>query len=338
MTRYMMAATDAGGERLGERVASPAPTLGEVAEFGGSCRTNYVSVCDDRDHITLYGRDAVGSWSVIAAGVDVETAEEVRLWFDLAQHYRGRVVGRHRRPGRPPSRPRLDAGKRADGRGTGRLACRGADPGTRPGLPHAGAGGGSLRSGLERVRAGGRRRERSDGVSGHAGGQVGFSGERRGSGEGDIELGPSAAGARHVHRGGGVRSPPAGRGRVHGRLQGRGHAARSASEGSAVIAAFTVDDPYRGDRGQGVLAARRDRAAARPARPAGLAALRRGVLVHRVRRGRPLQFWTDRPMDVQPVPEQIAVLVRRHRHLAARMPAGPWWRLLLTVSDSAAAR
>jgi hypothetical protein len=41
-----------------------------------------------------------------------------------------------------------------------------------------------------------------------------------------------------------------------------------------------------------------------------------------------------RRIDV-PVPEQIALLVRRQRHLAARLPAGPWWRLLLTVSHTA---
>jgi hypothetical protein len=48
-----------------------------------------------------------------------------------------------------------------------------------------------------------------------------------------------------------------------------------------------------------------------------------------------LRFWSDGRSTEARVPEQIAVLVRRQRHLAARMPAGPWWRLLLTVSDSA---
>jgi hypothetical protein len=37
--------------------------------------------------------------------------------------------------------------------------------------------------------------------------------------------------------------------------------------------------------------------------------------------------------DLVRVPEQIGLLVRRQRHLAARMPAGPWWRLLLTVDQ-----
>ncbi|MFI6967286.1 hypothetical protein ACIBN5_36675, partial [Streptomyces sp. NPDC050255] len=47
-----------------------------------------------------------------------------------------------------------------------------------------------------------------------------------------------------------------------------------------------------------------------------------------------LSFWDrDRPMDAR-VPEQIALLVRRQRHLAAAMPAGPWLRLLLTVTKA----
>lgn len=45
-----------------------------------------------------------------------------------------------------------------------------------------------------------------------------------------------------------------------------------------------------------------------------------------------VRFWTDRPNDPAPVPESIMALVRRQRDIAARMPAGPWWRLLLTVT------
>lgn len=46
-----------------------------------------------------------------------------------------------------------------------------------------------------------------------------------------------------------------------------------------------------------------------------------------------LRFWSDGHSGLVPVPETIAELVRRQRHVAARMPAGPWWRLLLTVSN-----
>ncbi|GAA3355901.1 hypothetical protein GCM10017744_020300 [Streptomyces antimycoticus] len=67
MTGYVMAATDAGGERFGERVVPTAPTLGEAAAFGDSYRMNYVSVRRGHDDITLYGRDATGTWSVLVA-------------------------------------------------------------------------------------------------------------------------------------------------------------------------------------------------------------------------------------------------------------------------------
>jgi hypothetical protein len=36
---------------------------------------------------------------------------------------------------------------------------------------------------------------------------------------------------------------------------------------------------------------------------------------------------------VVPVPESVAALVRDQRHAVAMMPAGPWWRLLLTVTN-----
>jgi hypothetical protein len=47
-----------------------------------------------------------------------------------------------------------------------------------------------------------------------------------------------------------------------------------------------------------------------------------------------LQFWSDdRPGGLVPVPQSIAQLVRQQREVAAAMPAGPWWRLLLTVTN-----
>ncbi|MEU4746928.1 hypothetical protein AB0G02_41620, partial [Actinosynnema sp. NPDC023658] len=45
-----------------------------------------------------------------------------------------------------------------------------------------------------------------------------------------------------------------------------------------------------------------------------------------------VRFWTGQPNDVVAVPEPIMALVRRQREVAARMPAGPWWRLLMTVT------
>lgn len=46
-----------------------------------------------------------------------------------------------------------------------------------------------------------------------------------------------------------------------------------------------------------------------------------------------LQFWSEDRTGLVPVPQSVADLVRQQREVAARMPAGPWWRLLLTVTN-----
>ncbi|HEY2674319.1 MAG TPA: hypothetical protein VGJ07_28625 [Rugosimonospora sp.] len=46
-----------------------------------------------------------------------------------------------------------------------------------------------------------------------------------------------------------------------------------------------------------------------------------------------LRFWAHGRSGLVPVPKPIGELVRRQRQVAARMPAGPWWRLLLTVTN-----
>jgi hypothetical protein len=47
-----------------------------------------------------------------------------------------------------------------------------------------------------------------------------------------------------------------------------------------------------------------------------------------------LRFWSANHTGLVPVPESVAELVRRQREVAAAMPAGPWWRLLLTVTNT----
>jgi hypothetical protein len=46
-----------------------------------------------------------------------------------------------------------------------------------------------------------------------------------------------------------------------------------------------------------------------------------------------LRFSADGGTALVPVPQSIAELVRLQREAAAGMPAGPWWRLLLTVTN-----
>lgn len=46
-----------------------------------------------------------------------------------------------------------------------------------------------------------------------------------------------------------------------------------------------------------------------------------------------LQFWSEDRTGLVPVPQSVAELVSRQREVAAQMSAGPWWRLLLTVTN-----
>ncbi|MFN6547614.1 hypothetical protein [Mycolicibacterium nivoides] len=46
-----------------------------------------------------------------------------------------------------------------------------------------------------------------------------------------------------------------------------------------------------------------------------------------------VQFWAQDRTGLVPVPQSIADLVRQQREVAARMSAGPWWRLLLNVTN-----
>lgn len=47
-----------------------------------------------------------------------------------------------------------------------------------------------------------------------------------------------------------------------------------------------------------------------------------------------LRFWSGDQSGLVPVPVSIAQLVRQQRKVAAGMPAGPWWRLLMTGSNN----
>ncbi|QKG19754.1 hypothetical protein [Actinomadura verrucosospora] len=46
-----------------------------------------------------------------------------------------------------------------------------------------------------------------------------------------------------------------------------------------------------------------------------------------------LRFSSYHRSVVVPVPESVSALVREQRGIVAMMPAGPWWRLLLTVTN-----
>jgi hypothetical protein len=47
-----------------------------------------------------------------------------------------------------------------------------------------------------------------------------------------------------------------------------------------------------------------------------------------------LRFWSADRTGLVPVPQSVADLVRSQREVAARMSAGPWWRMVLNVTNS----
>lgn len=336
---YVSTAIDVSGEPFGERVSSSAPTLAEAAGLGDLHEADYVVAGrDDGDVVTLYGRDAGGSWSVIAADVDVETAEEVGLWFDLTRHYRGRTsdgtgpVGRAAHPLDqvwPPEGGRM-AAARAISLVVERIRTRRLDYPTQGLAADRFEAGWSVYAPVDV--------DESDPMAfldmpvGRAVFLVSDAGRIK---EMSSSVPPQQAEAMFTAEEAYVRRGPAEE-RFMADLRDQVMRLDRASEGSAGISSFTIDAPS-----EEAVAARASRLVGPIVQQVALLGppgwdrfavafsfTVSGEVAH-------LRFWCgNRSTDVH-VPEQIAVLVRRQRHLAARMPAGPWWRLLVAVSHSA---
>ncbi|MBI0293609.1 hypothetical protein JBE04_03650 [Streptomyces sp. PRKS01-29] len=340
---YVLTAIDVSGEPFGERVTPTAPTLAEAAGFGDLHEADYaVAGREDGDVVTLYGRDAGGSWSVIAADVDVGTAEEVGLWFDLTQHYRGRssaatgtATGPGGRPGHPldqvstPEGGRM-AAPRAISLVVERIRARRLDYPTQGLAADRFEAGWSVYAPVDV--------DESDPMAfldmpvGRSVFLVSDAGRVK---EVSSAVPPRQAEEMFTAEEAYVRREPAEE-RFMADLRDEVMRLDRASEGSAGIASFTIDAPA-----EEAVAARASRLLdpivqqvallGPPGWDRFVAAFSFTVSGEVAQ----LRFWCgNRTTDVR-VPEQIAVLVRRQRHLAARMPAGPWWRLLLAVGHSA---
>ncbi|MGW7614407.1 hypothetical protein ACWGLG_00875 [Streptomyces antimycoticus] len=335
---YVLTAVDVSGEPLGQRVSSSAPTLAEAAGLGDLHEADYVVAGrDDGDVVTLYGRDAGGSWSVIAADVDVETAEEVCLWFDLTQHYRGRTS-----PGTDPGGradhpldhvPTPEGGQMAAARAISlvveRIRARRLDYPTQGLAADRFEAGWSVYAPVDA--------DESDPMAfldmpvGRAVFLVSDVGRVK---ETSSSIPPQQAEDMFTAEEAYVRRRPAEE-RFMADLRDQVMGLDRASGGSAGISSFTIDAPT-----EQVVAARASRLVDPIVQQVALLGPpgwdRFAVAFSFTVSGEvaQLRFWCgNRSTDVR-VPEQIAVLVRRQRHLAARMPAGPWWRLLLAVSHS----
>jgi hypothetical protein len=336
MARYVMAATDAGGERFKERVLLETPTLTEVAAYGDGYQSTYVQVSDEHSAVTLYGRNAGGSWSLIAADVDAETAGEVGRWFDLVEHSPGGS------PGRGPGG--------ANGRPLDRVPPPQGEPMTAER---------AVSLVVERIRA--RRLDHpTDGLAVDR-----FTAGWSVYAPVDVDDSDPMA----------FLDMPVGRSVFLVSDTGRVKEMSSSVPPQLAEEMFTAEEAYVRRRldGEEFLAGLEDevlRLGSEAGNPAGIAsftietpseavATRAQALLGPIAQqlallGPPgwdrfdatfsftvsgevaqLRFRTGgRDVEV-PVPEQLAPLVRRQRHLAARMPAGPWWRLLLTLSHTA---
>jgi hypothetical protein len=336
---YVLTAIGVDGEPFGERVSSTAPTFAEAAELGDLHEADYVTAGrGDGDVVTLYGRDAGGTWSVIAADVDVETAEEVCLWFDLTQHYRGRSSagtdpgGRADHPLDHASTP--EGGRMAAARAISlvveRIRARRLDYPTQGLAADRFEAGWSVYAPVDV--------DESDPMAfldmpvGRSVFLVSDVGRVK---EISSSIPPQQAEEMLAAEEAYVRRRPAEE-RFMADLRDEVMRLDSESEGSAGISSFTVDGPTTE-----VVAARASRLLGPIAQQLALlgppgwdrfAAVFSFTVSGEVAQ---LRFWSGNRSTEARVPEQIAVLVRRQRHLAARMPAGPWWRLLLTVSHSA---
>ncbi|RKN35877.1 hypothetical protein [Streptomyces hoynatensis] len=350
---YLLSAVDVAGESFGDRGSATAPTLGEAAEWGERHEANYVLAGPaDGDVVTLYGRDAGGGWSVVAAGVDVETAWEACLWFDLTQHYAGGPVSPGGGPGNGPG-PGADSGadsgggvrhpldlvpepaggrmaaERAISLVVERIRARGLDYPTRGLAADRFDGGWSVYAPAEV--------DESDPMAfldlpvGRSVFLVGDLGRVK---EISSSVPPPQAERMFAAEEAYVRRGLADE-RFLAELGNEAMRRDAESGGAAGIASFTVEPP-----GEEATAARASALLAPLVQQVALlgppgwnrfeAAFSCTVSGEVAR----LRFWSGKRSAEVPVPEQIALLVRRQRHLAARMPAGPWWRLLLTVGHT----
>ncbi|MEU3493428.1 hypothetical protein ABZ747_08005 [Kitasatospora cineracea] len=104
MARYDVMALDATGVVHGHRADTVRPDAARMGAFGDECGAPYVEVVHE-DGQMVFGRDGGGHWHLLCDEVDRRAAEEVLLWFELLHHYPGpgRDDPGHPLAGEPPA-------------------------------------------------------------------------------------------------------------------------------------------------------------------------------------------------------------------------------------------
>lgn len=333
MTRYTMSTDGADGGIPGERVSTAPPSMEEVEAFGDAHAADRVAVVGD-GLVTLYVPSVSGEWWPLCSGVDEGTADEMRLWDDLV-----RLVPSGRAPADHPlmDRPEPAAGTPVDAAEAVRLVAKRI---RRDGLDYPADG-----LVADRIATGWSVYAPVDvdeddpmafldmpvGRSVFLVSDVGRIKEVSSSVPPGVAEMMFAAEEAYVRR-------PVGADPFATEFWAEFERLSGAADGEgAVVADVTFVDDGLADRAAALASGLITPIAQQLSLlgPAGWTRFEaRFSSTVSAETGR-LRFWVGQdPHDV-PVPEQIAVLVRRQRSLAARMPAGPWWRLVLMVDLTA---
>ncbi|MFC8722093.1 hypothetical protein [Kitasatospora sp. NPDC057198] len=327
MARYELTAIDVKGAELGRRTDSVPPDLARTGAFGDAHRAGYVLVRHERGWMA-FGRDGEGQWHILCDGAAEEAAYEMVLWFELLHHYPGpgRDDPDHPLAGAPAPGPRGELG-RADAL---RLAAeRAAAGGTGPQPDELAAerfpGGWYVYVPVEV--------DDSDPMafldSLTLDAPVFLVGDLGRVREASTALPPDVLRERFRAEEVFIRRRPAEEAYMADFAAAFERAARADDE--PAVASFTVVDD-----------------------PQALAAQAAGLVDPIVQQlsllGTPgwdgftavfsctvgadvaqVAFRYGGREEAVRVPESLAVLVRRQRHLSARMPAGPWYRLVMAA-------
>ncbi|MFE7576819.1 hypothetical protein ACFU5Z_19000 [Streptomyces sp. NPDC057521] len=329
MSRHVLAATDPAGREIAREERPAAPSLAMVAAYGDLHACDYVTVSQGKS-VGLYARDPEGTWDAVSPGTDAVTADEMRLWFELTHHYPGpggadpgHPLGRAPQPG---AVGRIDE-RRAISLVQEHIATGGLDYPTRGLVADRFAAGWSVYAPVDV--------DDSDPLAfldmpvGRSVFMVGDTGRVK---EVTSAIPPGQAEALFTGEEAFVRRPPAEEAFMNDlKAEFERLDARSGQPGA--VAGFTVV----GTPPEDVTAARVTALTDEIARQLALCGPQRWERMVAAfscavsAETADLCFWgNERPVEAR-VPEQIALLVRRQRHLAAAMPAGPWLRLIVAV-------
>ncbi|MFB7919399.1 hypothetical protein [Streptomyces sp. NPDC056061] len=330
MPRHVLAATRMDGREIAREERPAAPSLTVVAAYGDLHACDYVTVSQG-ESVGLYARDPGGTWDAVSPGTDAVTTDEMRLWFELTHHYPGpdgadpnHPLGRAPQPG---AVGRIDE-RRAIALVQEHIATGGLDYPLQGLVADRFAAGWSVYAPVDV--------DDSDPMAfldmpvGRSVFMVGDTGRIK---EVTSAIPPGQADALFTAEEAFVRRTPAEEAFMNDlKAEFERLDARSGQPGA--ITDFTVVGTPPEDMTAARVTALTDEIARQlalcgPQRwERMVAAFSCAVSAETA----DLCFWQhERPIEAR-VPEQIALLVRRQRHLAAAMPAGPWLRLMVAVT------